>query len=58
LLEIETRGDEAPLHHRHSREGVNPVLSRGGGGMSLFRAAARICWIPAFAGMTNEIRYA
>jgi hypothetical protein len=40
---------------RHSREGGNPALSRVGGGMSLFRAAARIGWIPAFAGMTALI---
>jgi hypothetical protein len=28
-------------------------VSRVGGDMSLFRAAARIAWIPAFAGMTG-----
>jgi hypothetical protein len=34
-----------------AQAGIQP-LSRVGGGMSLVRAAARIGWIPAYAGMT------
>jgi hypothetical protein len=38
---------------RHSREGGNPVDTRGSAEKSHIAADAALDWIPAFAGMTG-----